>query len=59
MVQVSLKLRPYTLAKLFWNETMLDNTKTGITELDMYVWCKESEVVQSQLSEKGIAAFDY
>ena len=44
---------------MFCNETLFDNTQTGIVEMDLYIYCKESEIIKSQLEEKGNACFNY
>jgi hypothetical protein len=47
-----IKLQPYSFAKLFFTEDICDKLKTGITELELYVYVKTSSSLPSDMQSK-------
>ena len=51
--RLSLKLQPYKISQLFFTDTITSAVGTGLTELELYCYIKQSSVLPSEMADKG------
>ena len=58
-MRVDLYFPKYNFARVFGCETLFDPTATGLINMDMQIYTKNSKTVKSQLSQKDIVNLFY
>ena len=52
-IQLDIKLRPHSLAKLFFTEQIVNPQTSGIEQLELFAYIKKSQTLTSDMNEKG------